>query len=98
MVDDVSQGAAQLTIEHEGPGTDSLHQSISKSLENNSRDGHSSILHLDNLDYYRFRMRMGGTILENKDTFEDDLEKMMDVACKCNVKRIPGLDFMIISS
>ena len=41
---------------------------------------------------------MGGTNFENEDTFEDDLERIMDVACKCNVKRIPGLDFMIMFS
>ena len=41
---------------------------------------------------------MGGSHFENEDTFQDDLEKMMGLACKCNVKRIPGLDFMIISS
>ena len=96
VVAGASEAAAHLTTELEVPGTDSLHQNISKSLENNSRNGHSSSPHLDNLEYYRYRKRMGGNNFDNEDTFEDDLEKMMDVECKCNVKRIPGLDFMII--
>ena len=85
----VSEAAAHLTIEHEVPGTDSLHPNTSKSLENNSRNGHSSSPHLDNLDYYRYRKRMGGGKSENEDTFDDDL------ACKCNMRRIPGLDMII---
>ena len=102
-VAEASERAAYLTIAHKVPWTDSLHRNISKSLNNNStnicpRNGHCSSPHLDNLDYYRYRKRMGGTNFENEDTFEDDLERIMDLACKCNVKRIPGLDFMIISS
>ena len=89
----VSEAAAHLTIEHEVPGTDSLHPNTSKSLENNS-----SSPNLNNIEYCRDRKRMVGSNFENEHTFEDDLENMGDVACKCNVNIIPGLAFMIFSS
>jgi hypothetical protein len=100
VVDDASKAEPHLSFEQEGPWTDSLHQNISKSLENNStniypRNGHSTSPNIDNLDYFRYRKRMGGGHIENEDTFDDDLAKMMDVACKCNMRRIPGSDIII---
>ena len=94
VVTDASEAAAHLTLEQEVPGCYALYQYKSKSVENNSmniypRNGHSSSPHLDNLDYYRYRKRMDGGKSENEDTFDDDL------ACKCNMRRIPGLDRII---
>jgi hypothetical protein len=101
VVDDVSEAPDHLKIEHKVLSKNSLHQNISKSVENNSmniytRNGHSSSPQLKNLDYYRYSERMGGG--KNGDTFDDDVAKMMDIKCKSNVKKITGLDSMSISS